>query len=313
MVISKCKICGSVGHELLFEDCHDYEYSVQGKFKIIKCKSCGLISLYPIPSLQELIEYYPDSYHSYNTPVSSITKKLNYLTLRKRAENYKKLIGSRGNILDVGCADGHHFDILNKFGNWKFTGIEFNDKVAEIGRKAGREIYTDTLENHNFDGRTFDLIIMNHLLEHVIDPVETLNAANRLLNPSGYLVGEIPNIKSLDYFVFRKYWGGLHIPRHIYFFNPITLSKLMERCSFNIRNINFELDTGHWALSVQNFLQSKNISKTILRYGRAKYYPVLLGLFIPVNLIQKTFSCTGSIGFTANKNQSMESKKIKND
>lgn len=297
----KCPLCGSEKRKVFLKNGADFEYEVKGEFKLVKCISCGLIFLYPIPSIKQFLSAYPDSYHSYNIPVSKITQIFISLSLKQESKKIKKLISNTGTILDVGCADGRHFEILRKFGNWHFIGIDFKDKIAQKGRVAGREIYTATLEKFDYPKDSFDLMVMDHLLEHVTDPVLTLKAAHRLLKPGRYLIGAVPNINSFDKVLFGRYWGGYHLPRHVWHFTPKSLSKVLKKAGFQLKKLDYDLHTSHWALSIQNFFQSQKLTRTKIKQGRTFYYPLLLGVLIPINLIQKLLHCTAIISFVAQK------------
>ncbi len=292
-----CKICNSKDIKLSLTNCKDLEYSIKGKFNFIECNNCNILSLYPSPKIKEILTFYTSDYHAYIHSASKLINFLNKLMLKKRAKLYKKLIGDKGDILEIGCADGNNFSILNKFGKWKFTGIEFNDKIAQRGRDKGRKIITGELEKIKFNSKKFDIIIMDNFIEHITDPKRTINAATKLLKHKGYLIGETPNTSSLDFLIFKKYWGGLHTPRHMHLFNTKNLIKLFKNYNLKMIKINYEINTGHLALSVQNFLQSKKIFCINIKNGRAFYYPLLLILFIPLNYLQKIFHITGSINF----------------
>lgn len=297
----RCPLCYSKKRKVFLKNGEDFEYGVRGKFKLVKCCLCGLISLFPRPIIKKLLTFYPDSYHSYNVPTSSFIRFLSQLTLRQQAKRFEKLIGKEGKILDVGCADGKHFDVLKRFGKWQFIGIDFNPKVVKRGKNKGREIYQTALEKFKYLPGSFDLVVMDHLLEHVVDPIETLNSARLLLKKGGFLVGAVPNLSSLDRIIFGRWWGGYHFPRHVWHFTPQTLTKTLTKAGFNLKNLDYELHTGHWALSIQNFLQSKKITRTRIKQGRTFYYPWLLGMLMPINFIQKIFHFTGIISFTAQR------------
>jgi SAM-dependent methyltransferase len=296
-----CKICGSDKNDLIFKGLGDLEYGLDGKFDFNHCLKCRVIFLQPTPSNADLLNFYPNDYHGYNSPRSALTSLLIRLNLKNRASFYKKLIGEHGDILDIGSADGAHFEILKEFGKWNFAGIEFNDKVAQVGRNRGHEIYTETIETCNFGERKFDLIIMNHLIEHVGDPALTVSKAADLLKEGGYLIGETPNNRSFDFLIFKKYWGGLHVPRHTFIFNSTSLRQLLLKSGFLPGKFNYSMDTSHWALSVQNYFQSQARTKSKLVQGRAFYFPFFLILFVPINFIQKIFGWTGIVRFTAKK------------
>jgi len=296
----KCLICNSNNQKKILARCIDLEYKMSGRYDFYKCLNCGLIHMNPVPTIPELLSFYPANYHGYLKSFSKLTNFLVDLNIRARANLYKNLIGKNGRILDVGSAEGSHFFLLNKYGEWDFWGIEFNDEIADKGRKMGFKIITDTLENHDFGGIKFDLIIMNNLIEHVVNPVETLSKAKEILKPRGWIVGETPNTRSWDFYFFGRYWGGLHTPRHTFLFNQYNLRLLSGKMGL-FSKFNQKIDTNHWAGSIQNFCQSKKFLKTKLKNGRAWYYSFLLLFFIPLNFFQKILGFSGVIRFKMHK------------
>lgn len=298
-----CKICTSEKITKILSDAKDLEYGMGGEFDFFRCGDCETIFLYPTPNEGELLTFYPADYHGYVPPASELTKFLVRSNLKRRAALYKRLIGNKGDILDVGSADGGHFGALGRYGDWRFVGVEFNDEIAKKGRERGYEIYTDTIESHDFAGQKFDIIIMNNLIEHVTDPAGTVRKAGYLLKDGGYIVGETPNTSSLDFRIFQRYWGGMHTPRHTFIFNPCSLKVLFRQNDLELQKINFPLDTSHWALSIQNYLQNGKFTRTKITQGRTFYYPLLLLLLLPVNLLQKIFKYTGTMQFVARKSR----------
>jgi SAM-dependent methyltransferase len=297
-----CSLCRQeTPHTSFFERGQDWEYGVPGTFRQERCDICGLVAMAPMPNLETILSYYPAAYHGYQSSTSALTRRLIDYSLRERARMYRRLISSRGDILDVGAADGAHFDVWQTEGAWNFVGFEFNDAVAQAARNAGRNVVTASMETFDAQGKTFDLIIMNHLLEHVTDPRDTVERARALLKPGGWLVGEVPNLRSWDRMVMGRYWGGCHWPRHVHQFTPSTLQTLFRVAGFERPHFSWLLRTDHWALSVQNFLQSRTQTRVMLKHGRAWYYAPLLLLFIPLNMIQRLLHRTGVVGFRVQK------------
>ncbi|MBI5077297.1 class I SAM-dependent methyltransferase [Candidatus Falkowbacteria bacterium] len=299
---NNCPVCN---HEQvrLESNCQDFEYEYPGFFSLYQCPRCGLGELEPKLMTGELLRAYPKEYHGYNYArvKSKIFNTLQRLRLKKRLAFYKSLIGDNARILDIGCGDGHYMDYFAKRTNWHFVGVEFNSEIANVGISEGRSIYIGTFENADFPDDYFDLVIMDHLLEHVSSPVELLKKAKRKLKPGGYVIGELPNIASWDFILSKKYWGGLHAPRHLYDFTPASLSLTVQQAGFDNCQITYNLNTSHWALSAQNYFQSTKLFKSKLRYGRTKYYNLLLIVFIPINFIAKIFKKTGIINFIIKK------------
>jgi SAM-dependent methyltransferase len=259
------------------------------------------MTLSPMPTLGELLTYYPPDYHGYNASQRGVISLLYHLVYLSRFREYKNLIGTRGRIIDVGCADAPYFDLLKKkYPDLELTGVEFNDEIAERGRKKGRNIITGTMQDINAS-ESFDLVIMNNLIEHVIDPIEELRKAHHILKPGGFILLETPNTDSWDYSLFQKYWGSLHIPRHLYLFSPASIEILAGNVGFEVIGTKHLLSTDNWALSIQNYLQTKKMFRCTRRNGRVWYYKYLLLAFIPFCMLQVMFKKTGAFVSTLRK------------
>ena len=142
---------------------------------------------------------------------------------------------------------------------------------------------------------------MQHVLEHVYEPSATMKRVAEILKPGGRVYGELPNFDSWDASLFGRYWGGGHAPRHICFFTPTTLRRLLESCGFERIRITPALHTGHWALSFQNWMRKSKTDCSDLNRGRTWYYPFFLLLTIPINLLQMLLMKTGIMRFEAFK------------
>jgi len=300
---SDCILCGAKP-ELVLKDLTDLEYGCTGSFSFKRCPNCGLLMLFPAPTIGELKTYYPDSYHCYHTQERGIISILSGIIYQLRFREYVSLVGKQARILEIGCADMPYLDSIKiKYPDLKITGVEFKEEVAESGRGKGRNIITGTI----FDlkqNESYDLIIMNNLIEHVIDPVREVERAYVLLRPGGYLLIETPNLKSWDYAIFKKYWGSLHVPRHTYLFSPDSINLLAEKTKFEVVKVKYLLSTDNWSLSIQNFLQKNKKLRCKINNGRVWYYKFLLFIFIPFCLIQRLFKGTGAFEITLKKKES---------
>lgn len=295
---NKCILCDS-DLNLLLNNVKDYEYKTEGIFNFSLCKKCALLKISPFLTVEQLKKCYPDDYHGFHTTQKSLIGFLYKIIYGIRFRVYSSLMKNKGIALDVGCADGAYFtQFERKYKDCKIEGVEFIDKIAQQGRSAGRVIYTGTIFDLKFKQK-YDLIILNNLIEHVLQPVEVMNKVKELLKPDGKIILETPNIDSWDFMMSKKYWGGLHTPRHIYIFSTKAITKLMKLTGFKIKKISYPLNTDHWALSVQNYFERNG---TLLNKGRSLYFKYLLFLFIPINLIQKLFKKTGSLILIAENN-----------
>ena len=292
--MTACLLCSNQELTLEISDAFDIEYGVKGRFSFRRCSGCKVLKLFPEPSLELLKSYYPPEYHGFNVSERGLISFLYRLVYFFKFREYVHLAGPKGKILDVGCADAPYFEkFRNKYPGVQLTGVEFKDEIAEKGRLKGRNIVTGTI--HNFATvERYDLIIMNNLIEHVLDPVKELQAAYAKLKPGGYVFLETPNTDCWDYLLTGKNWGSLHVPRHVYLFSPASINLLAKRAGFEVKKFSYLLSTDNWALSIQNSLQRTTLFKSKIKNGRVWYYKYLLLIFIPFCVVQLFFRKTGS-------------------
>ena len=216
----RCPICGSDRTRLYRTDVVDLEYFVvpPRDFAMQKCGDCGSEFLTPRPLESELPPFYPSDYHAYNENHSGVARLLVQFRARSRARFYGRLIQSRpGRIFDVGTGDCRHFDELRRYLDLECAGIEIQPDVAAKGRARGYDVLEGTLESADLSDHVgrYDIVSMNHILEHVVSPHTMLERANDLLRPGGHVIGQLPTVTSWENRLFGHNWGGYHYPRHL--------------------------------------------------------------------------------------------------
>lgn len=148
----------------------------------------------------------------------------------KRASNYVPYV-SGGRLLDVGCGDGIYLDYMRKLG-WRVEGVEVDPCATERARSRGLLIYSGTLEDQAFKTDQFDVITLNHVLEHVHNPLRLLQECYRVLRHNGIIRIFVPNPASLGHRVFRSEWMGLDPPRHLHLWSPDGLKRIAIQAGF---------------------------------------------------------------------------------
>ncbi len=78
-----------------------------------------------------------------------------------------------------------------------------------------------------------DLVRLQHVLEHISDPVTFLKFIRTLLNSEGKLVILVPNIKSVS-FMFGKNYNSLMLPFHLIHYSPSGLRRVLEGSGFRV-------------------------------------------------------------------------------
>ena len=227
----KCNYCGSESSKL-FINGRDYSTSEKDdtEFILNTCEKCGLIYQNPRPTSLTIQKYYPDSYSPYNN-------KSKYLKLFNRISNNEKKCVLKfirsGNLIDVGCASGYFLHEMQQTGQFNLTGVEFSSYASQRAREEhGLDVFTGNLEAANLQAGQYDVVTMWNVLEHVYDPVGTVNEVFRILRPGGFFIVRVPNPNSLAAKLFGRYWAGLDLPRHLFLFPKNVLKSIAQEVGF---------------------------------------------------------------------------------
>ncbi|MEK6798541.1 MAG: class I SAM-dependent methyltransferase [Planctomycetota bacterium] len=270
-----CPGCGSDEGALVAQGVRDHEYDAPGTYDWIGCGECGLIRLFPQPSDAVLNAAYPPGYQAYRDHGSKLVGWYVARRRLRRAAELARLVSDNGAVLDVGCGTGKLLSAMRPLGRFRLCGVEYRDEAAVNARRSGLSVWTGELEDAPLTPRSFDLVIMEHVIEHVRDPRATLTRIAGLLKSGGVLVGETPNLASWERRAFGKYWGGGHCPRHLTLFAPGALERLLRACGFAEVRIAHPIYSAHLALSLQNWFRRRETTAAGLQGGRAWYYPLL--------------------------------------
>jgi 2-polyprenyl-3-methyl-5-hydroxy-6-metoxy-1,4-benzoquinol methylase len=275
-------VCGANG-DAIYHDLSDHLFGVEGEWSMRQCSDdqCGLLWLDPMPAPESLGALYKHYYtHNYDKPSTASPLFAIYEHLRSAycsaeygysdnrwsgiAIRYlaRLLPGVRtqwdlsvfclsarpgSQVLDVGCGSGRMMRRLAELG-WQVHGLDFDPKAVEAARNLGLEVRLGTLEEQNYEEGSFDAIIMNHVIEHVPDPLELLKSCKRVLKPGGKLVLATPNAWSWGHQRYGRSWRGLEPPRHLHIFTPQAIRKLAVGAGFNRLQVSTTVANAHSVL-----------------------------------------------------------------
>jgi SAM-dependent methyltransferase len=276
----------------------DWEYGAGGVYRYRRCSGCGVVQLDPFPGLSDLVRAYEIDYHGHvdataKGPVYRTLFAVNDWLFRRRLN---ALVPPGAAVLDLGCGTGAFLERLRRLGAARVEGVDFSERAVRAAAERGIPVFQGVFADFERPPATYDVIFMNNYLEHTTDPLAELRKCRRLLKPGGRLVGEVPNFDSVDRRVFGRFWGGNHVPRHTFQFDPPALHALLERAGFTAATTACQLNPAHLALSVQNLFQRNRDdlrNNAALKHGRAAYHGLLLLAFLPLNLL---FALAGKAG-----------------
>jgi SAM-dependent methyltransferase len=227
-----CPLCGDALETAALR-ARDRWFGLSGEFELRECERCRLATTYPQLEGEALARHYPADYDPWLRS-DSLLEKLASIPADVRATlpPYGPIRRKAGGaLLDVGCGRG---DLASRFARagWRSYGLDNSAAAVASARSVGVDAHEGTLETAPWDDASFDLIIMNHSLEHMPDPVEQLKRVRRLLRPGGQLVVAVPNWQSWQRRLFGTYWTPLDIPRHLTHFSPHALHAAAGRAGF---------------------------------------------------------------------------------
>lgn len=290
----------------------DRLHNLPGLFNVVKCRSCGLIRTNPRPTSDTIDFYYPDDYGPYkdtlvsteqraaNNLLKRVFSKFTHVIIQSRARALPKI--SVGRMLEVGCASGSFLHDMAKRG-WQVEGIEFSEHAASAAIASGYSVHIGSLETAPDPDDLYDLIVGWMVLEHLHDPVLALKRLHRWSKPGGWLALSVPNAGSLEFSFFKDAWYGLHLPAHLFFFDPTTLKVMLERCGWNIDRLIHQRSLSNLIASFGNAIEDKfgrcSVSDFLRGYPRRTL--MWHAALHPLSYVLSTFGQTGRMTIWARK------------
>lgn len=212
------------------------DHTVSGKkFELRKDEEFELLATFPRPDLNELPDFYKsEKYISHTDSKTSFFDKVyqavkSYM-LQKKISWLENKRPAKGKLLDLGAGTGD-FLLEAKKSGWEISGVEPNSGARKLAAEKGVKL----LENSaGFPERSFDVISMWHVLEHVPDLDVQIKELERLLKKDGLLVIAVPNFKSADAKFYAQNWAAYDVPRHLYHFSRTAIRKIFEEHGFEL-------------------------------------------------------------------------------
>lgn len=267
----------------------DFEYQTsEDEYLAVRCRRCGLVYLNPRPDEPSLGTTYPDRYHAFNFGA----RRFGAVFRARRRVDARRLLGwCRGlpedaRILDLGCGDGFHVDLLRRRGQpgWRVEGVDADPRAQEGARERGVEILCGDVRSLPLPERSYDLVLMMMSIEHLSAPSETLARVQALLKPGGRLVVTTNHTDAADFSVFSaRYWGGYDFPRHLNIFNRRNLTAVGQRAGLEPVKFRTAWSPVNWAFSIHHWLQDWRGPRWVVERF-SLYSPIVLALLTLVDL-----------------------------
>jgi SAM-dependent methyltransferase len=226
-------------------------------FEYSECSACGCLQIVDVPA--DLTRYYPQEYYSYGRLKSpNVVKRL--LKKRRAAHLFGSprllgrgllwligpppfshwskppYIGPDDAVLDVGCGSGKLLMEMHLAGFTDLTGIDPYIE-GDVQYAPGLTVMRRTLDQMD---RTFDVVMLHHVLEHFTDPRAMLLEAHRVLRPGRHVLVRTPVAGKYAWRTYQADWVQLDPPRHISVQTEKSLRTLAEQTGFSVDEVLYD-------------------------------------------------------------------------
>ncbi|HEX4337955.1 MAG TPA: class I SAM-dependent methyltransferase [Polyangiaceae bacterium] len=238
-----CPLCGKNDAEVLFQG-SDLVFHRDGKYSVVRCRSCELQFTNPRPTFESLGAHYPENYFCYVPPEEGfplfrpILRWFLTAIQRRRIAFLERTSGRlkpEAQVLDVGCGMNDLLYSMKQTRGVVGTGLDFKEEmVAFVRDRLKMPIIKGTLSTSGIPEGSYDVVTMMEYLEHESDPRKTLEEARRVMKKGAHLAIEVPDITGWPAKTFKNKWWNLDVPRHLVYFTPTTLSRMLDECGFEM-------------------------------------------------------------------------------
>ena len=191
----------------------------------LRCGSCRSFSFAEVPPASELEQIYKASWHSKSEDgaigsVSELAARSVVQTILRRQIPGAKVLdfGAGAGVLtrELAVSDALQVVAFEPFGpSQEITGIDWFSGSEE-----------------SWLNRTFDLIVMSEVVEHLPDPIETLTKLRACLSDEGAIFVTTPNAKGWQANRNLGQWREAQNPAHLWLFSESALDSCARSAGF---------------------------------------------------------------------------------
>ena len=215
-----CPICGQTGAREWLR-APDRFHGRREQYTLLRCPACSLVWLHNPPKPAEMHLHYTDAYDKLISAAGENSPG------RWRDRNAALAPHKQsGALLDLGCSSGAFLQSLSGKG-WDLFGIEMSETSAKQAQtRSGAQVFVGNILDAHFQAESFDVITCFDVFEHLYEPRRVMAKVADWLKPGGIFYVLVPNADSAEGRIFKGYWHGLELPRHLFHYSPKSLKFL---------------------------------------------------------------------------------------
>lgn len=225
------------------------------RLRTVICGRCALVFTNPRPTPEVIERFYREDYQMLYNEIGRPDEE--YVSRRRldaeaafRAQYYGPYLRDGMRLLEVGAGTGSFLtEVRRRYPGAVLEGIEPSGAFASYAsRMSGVQVIETSAEKSVFPPRTFDVLAMFHVLEHLMAPLPMLRRLRETLAPGGRLLLEVPNVLGS--------WKGIgmfHVA-HTCAYSSSTLTRIATAAGFEVERLD---DRDHPRLESALFLVAR--------------------------------------------------------
>lgn len=210
-------------------------------FRLVRCASCGtyMIDPPPITDRGQSGDFYT-TYYADRAPTDAPSTNARASRFWRVVEQAPELGTPGRTVIDFGSGDGQLCDELSRTGWTNVVGLDLSRSRVERARRRFPAVrfYDRPIQDTDLSPGIVDLCVMDNVIEHLVDPADTLASLRPYLRSSGTIVVITPNMESGHFRFLGKRWTPELAPRaHIFLFTAASLRHALERSGFVVETV----------------------------------------------------------------------------
>jgi 2-polyprenyl-3-methyl-5-hydroxy-6-metoxy-1,4-benzoquinol methylase len=216
------------------------------KLALVQCTTCAVVLSPAIwqPQANEAMEdeWFGEDFDGNSSFWTGLFETLNNRRTLRRLD-----AGCRpGRLLEIGVGSGSFLGAAQSHG-YKVEGCDISAPIcSRVSAIHGVPMHCESLAELAGDS-CFDVIVMNHVLEHVNEPIDFMKDVRRLLVPGGVAHIAVPNVSCWQ--ASLSGWASYE-PYHLTYFDPQTLTRVVRAGGLNVGRLLSHDSFSGWFLAI---------------------------------------------------------------
>jgi 2-polyprenyl-3-methyl-5-hydroxy-6-metoxy-1,4-benzoquinol methylase len=235
-LILACPVCNAREFQRIMT-CEDHTVSHE-TFHLDKCLACHLVITNPQPDEEKLSKYYlSETYVSHAKTARSFLDRIyriaRFFTIKWKYALLTSHTIEKKTIMDFGCGTGDFLAHCQRQ-HHKVIGVEPSHIAREISADRTRQPIHKDLSTVT---EKVNIITAWHVIEHVPNLNQTFQQLQNHLAKNGTMFIAVPNHQSFDAEIYKEFWAGYDVPRHLWHFSKENMTRLLHNSGMELIKI----------------------------------------------------------------------------